>query len=119
MRNPNLSTRQTARPVPTIRFFFVYAALMVLAILTGGVALYAASAATTAVPWDAGMAAMIGIFTGATARYLAALMFLGGAIVWGFSANDDGMRMIGKVILAGGLIIGALTLTEFLFGAVV
>jgi type IV secretory pathway VirB2 component (pilin) len=65
------------------------------------------------------MANMIGILTGGTARFLAAIMFIGGALMWGFSRNEDGMQTIAKVIMAAGLIIGCLTLTDFLFGAVV
>jgi type IV secretory pathway VirB2 component (pilin) len=92
---------------------------MIATILAGTVTIYAASASSTAVPWDAAMANLIGILTGGTARFLAAIMFVGGAIMWGFSRNEDGMQTIAKVILAAGLIIGALTLTDFLFGAAV
>jgi len=102
-----------------IRSLIPYIGLFLLAVFAGSVTLYAASSASTAVPWDAAMANMIGILTGGTARFLAAIMFIGGAIMWGFSRNEDGMQTIAKVILAAGLIIGCLTLTDFLFGAVV
>ena len=92
---------------------------MIATILAGTVTIYATSTSSTAVPWDAAMANLIGILTGGTARFLAAIMFVGGAIMWGFSRNEDGMQTIAKVILAAGLIIGALTLTNFLFGAAV
>lgn len=97
----------------------LYVGLMLFTVLALSVTLYASSASSAAVPWDAAMANMIGILTGGTARFLAAIMFVGGALMWGFSRNEDGMQTIAKVILAAGLIIGALTLTDFLFGAVV
>ena len=102
-----------------LRALIPYLGVFFLAILAGSVTLYAASASSTAVPWDAAMANMIGILTGGTARFLAAIMFIGGALMWGFSRNEDGMQTIAKVIMAAGLIIGCLTLTDFLFGAVV
>jgi type IV secretory pathway VirB2 component (pilin) len=117
-------TRHSGGPAPTgalavIRSLTPYLGVFLLAVLGGTVTLFAASASSTAVPWDAAMANMIGILTGGTARFLAAIMFIGGALMWGFSRNEDGMQTIAKVIMAAGLIIGCLTLTDFLFGAVV
>jgi type IV secretory pathway VirB2 component (pilin) len=119
MKNTHATKKRLMQPPVRIRVVLPYAALMIATILAGTVTIYAASASSTAVPWDAAMANLIGILTGGTARFLAAIMFVGGAIMWGFSRNEDGMQTIAKVILAAGLIIGALTLTDFLFGAAV
>ena len=113
------SNSRPSQSIGRIRAALPYAALMIVTIAAGTATLYAASASSTAVPWDAAMANLISILTGGTARLLAAIMFVGGAIMWGFSRNEDGMQTIAKVILAAGLIIGALTLTDFLFGAAV
>lgn len=71
------------------------------------------------VPWETALTAILDILSGTTARLLAGLMFVGGAILWGFSRNDEGMQMVGRVILAAGLIIGAAAISSTIFGAAI
>lgn len=124
VRTPRAAAARRTRPKKAFRRMCIVLALTTLgacAVFTGSgiFDLHAAGTTSTAVPWDTAMANMISIFTGQTARLLSALMFVGGAVIWGFSRNDEGLQTIGKVILAAGLIIGSLTLSDFLFGAVV
>jgi type IV secretory pathway VirB2 component (pilin) len=78
-----------------------------------------AAGATAGVPWETALTSFLGIFSGQTARLLAALMFIGGAVIWGFSRNEEGFQMIGKVIVSAGLIIGAAAISTTIFGAVI
>ncbi|WP_181149428.1 TrbC/VirB2 family protein [Salinibacter sp. 10B] len=78
-----------------------------------------AAGTTAGVPWETALTSFLDIFSGQTARLLAALMFIGGAVIWGFSRNEEGFQMIGKVIVSAGLIIGAAALSTTIFGAVV
>jgi type IV secretory pathway VirB2 component (pilin) len=71
------------------------------------------------VPWETALTSFLDIFSGQTARLLAALMFIGGAVIWGFSRNEEGFQMIGKVIVSAGLIIGAAAISTTIFGAVI
>lgn len=78
-----------------------------------------AAGTTAGVPWETALASFLDIFSGQTARLLAALMFIGGAVIWGFSRNEEGFQMIGKVIVSAGLIIGAAAISTTIFGAVI
>jgi type IV secretory pathway VirB2 component (pilin) len=78
-----------------------------------------AAGTTAGVPWETALTSFLGIFSGQTARLLAALMFIGGAVIWGFSRNEEGFQMIGKVIVSAGLIIGAAAISTTIFGAVI
>ncbi len=89
---------------------------MLGALLTTSVVWGASTA--SGVPWEGALTAILDILSGTTARLLAALMFIGGALLWGFSRSDDGMQMIGRVILAAGLVVGAASISTTIFGAV-
>jgi len=78
-----------------------------------------AAGTTAGVPWETALTSFLDIFSGQTARLLAALMFIGGAVIWGFSRNEEGFQMIGKVIVSAGLIIGAAAISTTIFGAVI
>lgn len=78
-----------------------------------------AAGTTAGVPWETALMSFLDIFSGQTARLLAALMFIGGAVIWGFSRNEEGFQMIGKVIVSAGLIIGAAAISTTIFGAVI
>ena len=102
----------------TSRFFL--STVVCLAFLLALGASPALAAGTTAgVPWETALTSFLDIFSGQTARLLAALMFIGGAVIWGFSRNEEGFQMIGKVIVSAGLIIGAAAISTTIFGAVI
>jgi type IV secretory pathway VirB2 component (pilin) len=79
----------------------------------------ATSADTASVPWNTALDNLLSILSGTTARLLAALAFIGGGIIWAFSRNDEGMQMVGRVVMAAGLMVGAVSLTNILFGAAI
>jgi len=102
----------------TTRLLLTTVACLVFSLALG--ASPALAAGTTAgVPWETALTSFLEIFSGQTARLLAALMFIGGAVIWGFSRNEEGFQMIGKVIVSAGLIIGAAAISTTIFGAVI
>lgn len=110
--------RTTALMMKGVRFSAVFSIVFVLTVLATSTVVFATTTAS-GVPWETAMETMIGYFSGQTARLLAALMFIGGAVLWGFSRNEEGFQTVGKVILAAGLMIGAATISTGIFGAVI
>jgi type IV secretory pathway VirB2 component (pilin) len=116
MKNAVATIHTYARDVKWSRFFLTALAV----VIASTAAIYAeGDAAGASVPWEGALEGILNILTGRTARFIAALMFVGGAMLWGFSRNEDGMSTIGKVILSVGLIIGSLSITDLIFTAVV
>ncbi len=113
-----LGSKQQKEGRRATQFLLATVACLVLSFALG--ASPALAAGTTAgVPWETALTSFLDIFSGQTARLLAALMFIGGAVIWGFSRNEEGFQMIGKVIVSAGLIIGAAAISTTIFGAVI
>ena len=100
------------------QFLLATVACLALSLAVGASPVLAAGT-TAGVPWETALTSFLDIFSGQTARLLAALMFIGGAVIWGFSRNEEGFQMIGKVIVSAGLIIGAAAISTTIFGAVI
>jgi type IV secretory pathway VirB2 component (pilin) len=114
---PALGSKQQEGSRAT-QFLLATVACLALSLALGATPALAAGT-TAGVPWETALTSFLDIFSGQTARLLAALMFIGGAVIWGFSRNEEGFQMIGKVIVSAGLIIGAAAISTTIFGAVI
>jgi len=114
---PTLGSKQGEKSGAT-QFILATVGCLVLSFALGASPALAAGTAA-GVPWETALTSFLAIFSGQTARLLAALMFIGGAVIWGFSRNEEGFQMIGKVIVSVGLIIGAAAISTTIFGAVI
>lgn len=91
--------------------------LLLLVALAPGMIVFAGTTTAGSTALTAGLFSIFDEITGPAAGLLAGLMLVGGAVAWGFSERDDGMRKMGQLGLAGGLLVGSATLVGQLFGA--
>lgn len=120
-KTPNIQSPLSPSQRPRLRLRKLTAAVLLgaIAAVLLPTALVLAGSTTGGGPLTTGLAAIFATITGPAAGMLAGLMLVGGAVAWGFSERDDGMRKLGQLGLAGGLLVGAATLVGALFGAAI
>lgn len=84
------------------------ASLTVLALLTlTASTAWAGTTGGTDMPWNGPLQQVLGNLTGTTGRTLAALMFVIGGAVWGFTRHEEGAKKFGQAIFGIAVMLGA------------
>ncbi len=65
-------------------------------------------------PWNAPLQAVLSNLTGPTGRTLAALMFVIGGAVWGFTRHEEGAKKFGQAIFGIAVMLGAVQIVGVL-----
>jgi type IV secretion system protein VirB2 len=68
-----------------------------------------AGSSGTSMPWNTPLQNILDNLTGPTAKTLAGIMIVIGALVWGFGRHEVGASRIGQAIVAIGLLFGAVS----------
>ena len=63
----------------------------------------------SSMPWNTPLQNILDNLTGPTAKTLAGIMIVIGALVWGFGRHETGASRIGQAIVAIGLLFGAVS----------
>lgn len=84
--------------------------LVVLLLLVPTTELWAASAAGPVMPWNSPLQRLLDNLSGQTARTLGMLMFVVGALTWGFSRNEEHVRRFGTIVFGCAVAIGVVNL---------
>ncbi|MGH7576222.1 MAG: TrbC/VirB2 family protein [Longimicrobiales bacterium] len=71
---------------------------------------WAAGAGGTAMPWNAPLETLLNNLSGPTAQTLGMLMFVVGALAWGFSRNEEHIRRFGGAVFGAAIAIGVVNL---------
>jgi type IV secretion system protein TrbC len=90
------------------RSLFACGCLFVLA-LTRASELWASGTGPT-MPWNAPLQNLLDNLSGPTARVLGMLMFVIGALMWGFSRNEEHIRRFGGAVFGCAIAIGVVAL---------
>lgn len=82
---------------------------------------WAGTTGGTDMPWNGPLEAVLSNLTGPTGRALAALMFVIGGAVWGFTRHEEGAKKFGQAIFGIAVMLGAVQIVGVLAfaGAVV
>ncbi len=81
-----------------------------VAMLTQTATLWAAGAGGADMPWNGPLQQLLDNLSGPTARTLGMLMFVVGALAWGFSRNEDHVRRFGGIVFGCAVAIGVVNL---------
>ena len=65
-------------------------------------------------PWNAPLQTVLSNLTGPTGRALAALMFVIGGAVWGFTRHEEGAKKFGQAIFGIAVMLGAVQIVGVL-----
>lgn len=71
---------------------------------------WAAGAGGAAMPWNAPLENLLSNLSGPTAQTLGMLMFVVGALMWGFSRNEEHIRRFGGAVFGAAIAIGVVNL---------
>jgi type IV secretion system protein VirB2 len=94
---------------PTIkRILVIFSSLVLLTTVRGSQALAAGSGPS--MPWNGPLQNLLDNLSGPTARTLGMLMFVLGALLWGFSRNEEHIRRFGGAIFGCAIAIGVVAL---------
>ena len=87
-------------------------ALGVIALLTlvSASDLWAAGLGGPDMPWNTPLQRLLDNLSGQTARTLGMLMFVVGALTWGFSRNEEHVRRFGTIVFGCAVAIGVVNL---------
>lgn len=72
--------------------------------------LWAAGLGGPDMPWNTPLQRLLDNLSGQTARTLGMLMFVVGALTWGFSRNEDHVRRFGTIVFGCAVAIGVVNL---------
>lgn len=72
--------------------------------------LWAGGAGGAAMPWNAPLENLLNNLSGPTAQTLGMLMFVVGALTWGFSRNEEHIRKFGGAVFGAAIAIGVVNL---------
>lgn len=78
--------------------------------LTWSAPLWAAGGGGPVMPWNAPLQNLLDNLSGPTAQTLGMLMFVLGALMWGFSRNEDHIRRFGGAVFGAAIAIGVVNL---------
>jgi len=79
-------------------------------LLTFGTPLWASGLGGPDMPWNAPLQNLLDNLSGPTAQTLGMLMFVLGAIMWGFSRNEEHIRRFGGAVFGCAIAIGVVNL---------
>jgi type IV secretion system protein TrbC len=65
-------------------------------------------------PWNAPLQTVLSNLTGPTGRTLAALMFVIGGAIWGFTRHEEGAKKFGQAIFGIAIMLGAVQIVSIL-----
>lgn len=71
---------------------------------------WAAGAGSPVMPWNAPLQNLLDNLSGTTAQTLGMLMFVLGALMWGFSRNEEHIRRFGGAVFGCAIAIGVVNL---------
>lgn len=72
--------------------------------------LWASSAGGPIMPWNGPLQRLLDNLSGPTAQTLGMLAFVTGALMWGFSRNEDHLRRFGGAVFGAAIAIGVVNL---------
>ncbi len=72
--------------------------------------LWAAGAGGPVMPWNGPLQTLLNNLSGPTAQTLGMLMFVIGALAWGFSRNEEHVRKFGGIVFGCAIAIGVVNL---------
>lgn len=88
--------------------------LVALGMLTAVSPAWAGGLGGTDMPWNAPLETVLSNLTGPTGRTLAALMFVIGGAVWGFTRHEEGAKKFGQAIFGIAIMLGAAQIVAIL-----
>jgi type IV secretory pathway VirB2 component (pilin) len=88
--------------------------LLMIAWVSVPLPVFAGSTGGTAMPWNAPLQSVLSNLTGPTGRTLAALMFVIGGAVWGFTRHEEGAKKFGQAIFGIAVMLGAVQIVSVL-----
>jgi type IV secretory pathway VirB2 component (pilin) len=84
--------------------------VIVLLTLVPSSELWAAGLGGPDMPWNSPLQRLLDNLSGQTARTLGMLMFVVGALTWGFSRNEEHVRRFGTIVFGCAVAIGVVNL---------
>ena len=84
--------------------------VILLSLLVPAAELWAAGTAGPVMPWNSPLQRLLDNLSGQTARTLGMLMFVVGALTWGFSRNEEHVRRFGTIVFGCAVAIGVVNL---------
>ena len=78
--------------------------------LVTGAPLWASGTGGPTMPWNAPLQNLLDNLSGTTAQVLGMLMFVIGALTWGFSRNEEHIRRFGGAVFGCAIAIGVVNL---------
>lgn len=91
------------------RSFYVAGFLFAITVIAATRA-WAAGAGGPEMPWNAPLQNLLDNLSGPTAQTLGMLMFVVGALTWGFSRNEEHIRKFGGIVFGVAVAIGVVNL---------
>lgn len=95
--------RTLKRSLVPSAFFFAFA-------VVHGPAAWAGGAGGPEMPWNAPLQNLLDNLSGPTAVTIGMLMFVIGAVMWGFSRNEEHIRKFGGTIIGVAIAVGVVNL---------
>ena len=87
----------------------VFGGLITLSLIHAS-ALWASGSGGPAMPWNGPLQNLLDNLSGTTAQTLGMLMFVIGALMWGFSRNEEHIRKFGGAVFGCAIAIGVVSL---------
>ena len=84
--------------------------VITVAMLAPTTELWAAGLGGPDMPWNTPLQRLLDNLSGQTARTLGMLMFVVGALTWGFSRNEEHVRRFGTIVFGCAVAIGVVNL---------
>jgi type IV secretory pathway VirB2 component (pilin) len=84
--------------------------VIVVVMLVQATDLWAAGLGGPDMPWNTPLQRLLDNLSGQTARTLGMLMFVVGALTWGFSRNEEHVRRFGTIVFGCAVAIGVVNL---------
>jgi type IV secretion system protein VirB2 len=94
----------------SLKRVLVLVSVIVLVILVQPTELWAGGLGGPDMPWNTPLQRLLDNLSGQTARTLGMLMFVVGALTWGFSRNEEHVRRFGTIVFGCAVAIGVVNL---------
>jgi type IV secretion system protein VirB2 len=88
----------------------LFLGLVVLLLMVPATEVWAAGLGGPDMPWNTPLQQLLDNLSGQTARTLGMLMFVVGALTWGFSRNEEHVRRFGTIVFGCAVAIGVVNL---------
>lgn len=93
-----------------VRQGFIGLSVSCVLALASATSVWAAGGGGAAMPWNAPLQNLLDNLSGPTAQTLGMLMFVVGALTWGFSRNEEHIRKFGGAVFGAAIAIGVVNL---------